>query len=759
MKKILIFACIASLMFSSCGDRTPANKSIIVPREEAWDNFSHPSLQRFITDNPGSSVVVRDPNINDPATNRVCTLIEAALMRRGFNPRDRRLFENSVAKLEDGSDYPKIREVTGTDLIFEVTSFRKELYEVTQYHDLRGPHPFELDMGKKQPKLYPEYILTGFSIEIKVILLNDNLIAGTYKYYQTPCTEDGDCIVTFFDKDGLRYRSTKTNKQINVQESARIERRSEQSDREVSDFITDVVIPSMFAHMGGKTGQLSPQKPFSESEIITRQPQQSQQQSSESGIVTDQPQQQKIQNIEDIQNVEQELISTRVRLIELNKKFFKTPKDYKEMVELVKKVTSLQKELKELKNPQSVNMKSSKVPIGKKEAKEEYKKTVKEAKEILEQRLKAEDREGKKEAKKEYEETIKEAKEILEQRLKGKSVPTKEEIQKEEANKSFEAEAQDREIALSSPNSFDMANSVSDFIFQTITKESKKSDQYKTDEERFSNLKDKEEILKYISSITTNVASFPDENNETAVFYCRRVEGSDAALLLFLDGKCIGMGTKNKGLLTKIPKSAGIHTLSLRDKTKELLNIPVDYSFKTYYPFEWNNNTINLTTVSTEKADNNNNTPVASSSNSYDIANSVSDLILQAITKESKKSDQYKTDEERFSQLKDRKQILDYIASVTSNVAGSPQEIENNVVFFCEGAKGSDLALLLFLDGKCIGIGTKNKGLFTQMPKVSGIRTLSLWSNDKGILNTPVNFSFKTYYPFEWERNVVKLKN
>ncbi|MDR3245564.1 MAG: trichohyalin-plectin-homology domain domain-containing protein [Prevotellaceae bacterium] len=686
MKKILIFACMASLMFSSCGDRTPANKTIRVPEMELANHEPHKSLQRFISDpeNEGASVVVRDPNINrdgvstNPINTRVCALIERGLLDKKFNPRDRRLFENAVAKLEDGSDYPAIRKVTGTDLIFEITQFSAIEFPVNEYYNSNNPnrpYPFEIRKDKKTV-ITPTYSLIGFSIEIKVILLSDNLIAGIFKYNKIPCLYG--CEVSLFDENNLRYINPDTKKTVIAKEEASQGGISfDKYDKEIADFISNVVIPTMFAEMKGE----KPTTGESMSEI--------------------------------------NVIRNKIEKPEA-----------KESTDLA--ITT----------------------YGKKEAKEEYRKNLKEANEILKQRLKGADREEQKEAMKEYSKKVKEEQEILRQRLKGKS---REEIQEEEANQALEIENQYREMALSSPNSFDMASSVSDLIFQTITKESKKSDQYKTDEERFSNLKDKEQIMSYISSITTNVASFPDENNETAVFYCKRAEGSDVALLLFLDGKCIGMGTKNKGLLTKIPKSAGIHAVSLRDKDKELLNIPVDYTFKTYYPFEWNRNTVNLTTASTEKV-NSANTSVASSSNSYDIANSVSDLILQAITKESKKHEQYKTDEERFSQLKDRKQILDYIASVTNSV-GSPQEIENNVVFYCEGAKGNDLALLLFLDGRCIGIGTKNKGLLTQMPKISGIRALSLWNNDKEILNIPVNFSFKTYYPFEWERNVIKLKN
>jgi hypothetical protein len=764
MKRIFILLLIGLSMSYICsyGQKISGKAMIKVPEIET-SNHTTNSLQRFISDpeNEGASVVVRDPNINkdgvstNPINTRVCALIERGLMEKKLNPRDRRLFENAVAKLEDGSDFPTIHKVTGTDLIFEITQFNAVEFSVSEYYDSDNPSRKYSFLIKKDKKniLKPTYTLIGFSIEIKVILLADNLIAGIYKYNKIPCT-DG-CEITLIGENNLRYINSETRKTVVAKETSLQDRISfDRYDKEISDFISDVVLPSMFAEMKG-TDKIMLNTVASETKGITQEKTIDQ---THNTVASE------TKEIAQINGFDEEIVKLMRTDFSL---LYKVDKKYKnqelteaKLKEHMRVLTesyrkagysrefikeTLQKEIQEYE-------KKMETPSY---ANEEYKESIKKAEEIFKQKLKTGDKEVQKEAKQEYDEKVKEAQRIRNQRLGGKYVPSKEEIQEEETKKTLEAEQRENEIALSAPNSFVMSNSVSDLILQIITKEDKKHAQYKTDKERFDNLKDREQIINYISSITTNVASFPNENNDTAVFYCKRAAGNELGLLLFLDGNCIGIGTKNKGLLTKIPSSqfTGIRTLSLWNKDKELLSVPVDFSFKTYYPFKWDRNNITLADKVSDKA------AVVSSSNSYEMSNSVSDLIVQTISQETKKHEQYKTDEEKFNQLKGKKQIIDYITTVTNTVTGSPQEDNETVVFFCEGAKGNDVVLLLFMDGRCIGIGTKNKGLLTQIPKTTGIHTLSLWSNDKEVLKMPVNFSFKTYYPFEWERNVIKLKN
>ena len=170
--------------------------------------------------------------------------------------------------------------------------------------------------------------------------------------------------------------------------------------------------------------------------------------------------------------------------------------------------------------------------------------------------------------------------------------------------KKIEAEEQaerDRQIALTAANSYDMANSVSNIILQTISKqEGKKATRYTTDVERFDKIKKKEDILKYINTITSDVGGIPPENDDIT-FYCKKEQVKDkdeVVLLLFLDGRCIGIGTKIKGLLSKMPNlqsSRGTHNISIWNGEEEILDTPVNFDFKSNYIFEWNKNKVALT--------------------------------------------------------------------------------------------------------------------------------------------------------------------
>jgi hypothetical protein len=247
------------LLITSC---TSSKLFIKIPQERA-ENFTHPSLRKFVTnpENKGASVVVRDPNVTKDGastsgdTYRLSALIERGLMKKGYITRDRKLFDNAVAKMENNSDYVALREKTGTDLLFEITHFGWDEYVVKEAYKKNEKVPFK---SKKENVYIP---LVGFSIEIKVILLQDNLIAGTYKYFYTPCSsKDGGCEVVDWttDKRGsqLVYKYPKSDKEeiINVgqEESSRKISLAEKLDKELSEFISNVVVPSMFKEMGEK---------------------------------------------------------------------------------------------------------------------------------------------------------------------------------------------------------------------------------------------------------------------------------------------------------------------------------------------------------------------------------------------------------------------------------------------------------------------------------------------------------------------------
>ncbi|MDR3184490.1 MAG: hypothetical protein LBT49_03695 [Prevotellaceae bacterium] len=261
LRKTTTFAiCVMAGMALMCACGTPTK--FIKIKQEPSDSYTDKSLSRFIAQNPKASVVVRDPNAvaggvsTSERSNLLCNLLERGLMQKGYNPRDRKVFESVVSKMGDNSDYQTIYEKTKTDLIFEVTHFDVDEYRVKDYY---------LNAVSRQPlskinKHLSAVTFTGFSIEIKVILLQDNLIGGTYKYYYTPCSvQDGGCEITMYDKKNgtLYYRLPKSNREEAIDngqdtDSGRKEKGDEKWKKQLGEFISNVVIPSIFKDMNAQ---------------------------------------------------------------------------------------------------------------------------------------------------------------------------------------------------------------------------------------------------------------------------------------------------------------------------------------------------------------------------------------------------------------------------------------------------------------------------------------------------------------------------
>jgi len=158
--------------------------------------------------------------------------------------------------------------------------------------------------------------------------------------------------------------------------------------------------------------------------------------------------------------------------------------------------------------------------------------------------------------------------------------------------------------------------------------------------------------------------------------------------------------------------------------------------------------------------------------NSYDLVQSVSDLISHNMedyqsTLKPEKVKEYKTDLERLSDLPSKKQqeIYTFIFSITTPV-NDPIVSEDEIAIFCKNIKTKeDLCVFAFLDGKCVGVGTLTKGLFTNMPKEKheqGIQTLTLYSCGSKLVNvfsSPINFSLKNYYKFRYDKKGYVLFN
>jgi len=263
MNRMWIFCAAAVLLLSSCGSSITARKINIPPNY--GENFTTtPTLKRFMSDveNQEASVVVRDFSVAGSVSgvtgsSTISSLVERGLMTNHKNPRDRSLFESAVEKMQNnnykdvGQYYRELRKTTGTDLIFEIYAYPVPHY-VSEFYDQNGrTHDFEIDVSKNYT-VSRGYYLYGFSIEIKVIFLEDNRVAGIYQYEYVPCTQG--CNVVDYSFNELRYKMPETGQQFRARTMVKGETWEDFLDMDVvSDFISKKVIPNIYRDMARET--------------------------------------------------------------------------------------------------------------------------------------------------------------------------------------------------------------------------------------------------------------------------------------------------------------------------------------------------------------------------------------------------------------------------------------------------------------------------------------------------------------------------
>lgn len=279
MKKIRIFsqaaliAIFALFAIASAGSKKvkkskqkPLVNAFVKITPESTDNYANPSLQKFIKDNPGAAIVVRDNNSasgagisGNSSSTKLCSLIETSLMKAHYNVRDRQIFENVVSKMGENPDYELIHKRSGTDLILEVIDFGTDDYTVSSFDNNGTTQFFNKTVtnynhkGKAYTTTVPvSYTFTGYHIEIKVILVKENKIGGTFRYYYTPCdASKGGCAITSLSPI-LRYYDNNDNKSYD-KSPERNEGDGEAAIKELSNFVSTVVVPNIDMEMkGGK---------------------------------------------------------------------------------------------------------------------------------------------------------------------------------------------------------------------------------------------------------------------------------------------------------------------------------------------------------------------------------------------------------------------------------------------------------------------------------------------------------------------------
>lgn len=181
MKTLLAFVISLNLLACSIQKGTlqyEGKKNEIIATDE---------IRNYMRDIGTPSIVLRVPTTEDDAiksdpNDYVYNAIEKELLIGGFNVKDRGLF-GEVMKRKSGSvNYLDIKDLTGADLILELVNIDTKIKHVT--NTILTKNGVE--------KVYEGNSVTKFGalIEFKLILVKDNVFAGSYTFFYTPCLKE-----------------------------------------------------------------------------------------------------------------------------------------------------------------------------------------------------------------------------------------------------------------------------------------------------------------------------------------------------------------------------------------------------------------------------------------------------------------------------------------------------------------------------------------------------------------------------------------
>lgn len=273
-RSTVILLVIISLIVSSCGGMKYANvpKYIKVYDSSSDAHFTNEQLINMMNQDGGyvPSVVVRNLYSDSPSaissnvsTHKMCSILEMGMAKNNFDVRDRGLFNNVLAGMGNAGvtvDYNQLYEKTHVDLLLEITGYDLDIpYRVDKFYIGDKPNNFPPEKrivnGKKQ-NYYPVYMLRGMNITIKVIMLQENLIGGSYSFTYVPCAaEDGGGLIT--NLSPLRYRPSGSSRDVDAyiydNDEDRKYSSGEKLDILMEEFVSNTVVPKMVAFMKGET--------------------------------------------------------------------------------------------------------------------------------------------------------------------------------------------------------------------------------------------------------------------------------------------------------------------------------------------------------------------------------------------------------------------------------------------------------------------------------------------------------------------------
>jgi hypothetical protein len=129
--------------------------------------------------------------------------IEKELMKSGFIVRDRKLFESTFGQY-DVQDGKMIKKKFDTDLILELVNISNVDFATNK---------FQTSKGSEKVLTNGQIKMSGARAEFRVILLNENQIAGSYKFNYAPCTQGCNYTIDYYG-NLYRARNTTSNQKV-----------------------------------------------------------------------------------------------------------------------------------------------------------------------------------------------------------------------------------------------------------------------------------------------------------------------------------------------------------------------------------------------------------------------------------------------------------------------------------------------------------------------------------------------------------------
>ena len=166
------------------------------------EKYETPALQTYFSKNTKPVIMLRTPlggesDIlnNSGFTKSFYSNLEKSFLEKGFTVRDRGLFETILTQSQY-TDYSKMTELTGTDIIIEIVGIEKTTYCTRDLTTTKGK---KIRVGNCSFCGFD-----GYRIEIKVVMIKDNTLAGNYVFNYAP------------NVDGIKYIVSEKNCKLTV---------------------------------------------------------------------------------------------------------------------------------------------------------------------------------------------------------------------------------------------------------------------------------------------------------------------------------------------------------------------------------------------------------------------------------------------------------------------------------------------------------------------------------------------------------------